>query len=251
MRIVACYSAKGGVGKTASAVNLAWWCAARGRSTVLVDLDPQGASSFYFRGDPARAKAGKKLLQGRSPLTEHLQGTDYPNLDLLPAHKGFRGADALLAQADKPRRALADLLGALESQYDLVLLDCPPTLGLLAESIFAAADRILVPVTPSTLAERSYAQMLALYADQGGKPKRLRPFFTMVQIRKTLHRETMERMRAQYPRFARHFVPHARDVEYMGVHQAPLLAYAPRSVAAQAYHAIFIEHCGELIRSVA
>ena len=229
MRIVACYSAKGGVGKPASAVNLAWWCAARGRSTVLVDLDPQGASSFYFRGDPARAKAGKKLLQGRSPLTEHLQGTDYPNLDLLPAHKGFRGADALLAQADKPRRALADLLGALESQYDLVLLDCPPGITETSDQVMRAADLIVVPVIPSPLSERAYAEV----ADKLGKRAALMPVHSMVDKRRKLHAEAL----ARHPDWP--VVPMASLIEQMAAKRAAIGGFAPRSAAAQAFQALW------------
>ncbi len=248
MRIVACYSAKGGVGKTATAVNLAWWCAARGRATLLLDLDPQGASTFYFHAKPADKKWGRKLLQDDADIVSQIQATDFPNLDILPAHKGFRNIDAALAN-DSGR--LASTFSALEAQYDVLILDCPPTMGPLAENIFNVADWVVTPVVPTTLAERSYEQLLAFFDDKGWKPKRLRPFFTMVQSRKTLHRDTMDTMRARHPRFARGFIPHSRDVEYMGLKQAPLMSYAPRCPAALAYHAVFVEHCGKLIRSIA
>lgn len=251
MKIMACYSSKGGVGKTATAVNLAWWFAARGRSTLLFDLDPQGASSYYFRVRAANRKWGKHFLDTCGDLMEQVRASDYPNLDVLPAHKGFRNADAMMHSADKGRDQLSHVLEGLEAHYDAVVLDCPPTMGPLAEGIFVAADRIMVPVVPTTLAERSYEQLVQFFADKGWKESRLRPFFTMAQVRKTLHRETMHSLRVRHPRFARAFVPHARDVEYMGQHQAPLMAYAPRCVAAQAYHAIFVEHCGKYVRSVA
>ncbi len=248
MKVVACYSAKGGVGKTATAVNLAWWVAARGRTTLLIDLDPQGASSFYFRSRPANKKWGRRMLESDNDILDAVQGSDYPNLDVLPAHKGFRNMDAALGD-DRDR--LATTFGALEAQYDVLILDCPPTMGPLAENIFNVADWVITPVVPTTLAQRSYEQLLAFFEDKGWKPKRLRPFFTMVQSRKILHQDTMKIMRTQHPRFARSFVPHSRDVEYMGLKQAPLLSYDPRCPAALAYHAVFVEHCGKLIRSIA
>ena len=248
MKIVACYSAKGGVGKTATAVNLAWWFAARGRSTLLLDLDPQGASSFYFRTTEGSKKWSQKTLTDDS-LLEGVQASEFPNLDVLPAHRSLRKLDQTLA--DSRRDALAAALTVFEAQYDILVLDCPPTLGRLAENIFTMADNVLVPVVPTTLAERSWEQLTSFFAEKDWKPKRLRPFFTMVQARKTLHRDTMETLRTRYPRFARSFVPHSRDVEYMGLKQAPLLSYAPKCPAALAYHAVFIEHFGKLIRSVA
>jgi chromosome partitioning protein len=251
MKMIACYSSKGGVGKTATAVNLAWWCAARGRATLLADLDPQGASSFYFRVNPAKKNWGKILRGRQAELGDQIRASEYPNLDVLPAHQGFRNVDVLLAAAEQSHKRLKHSLGTLESHYDLVILDCPPTMGPLAEAIFHAADRILLPVIPTTLAERSLEQLLDFFAQQGWKTKAIRPFFNMVQGRKTLHRDTIARLRARVPHLAQATVPHARDVEYMGEQQAPLLATTPHCAAALAFDAVFSEHCGKLVQTLA
>lgn len=248
MKVIACYSSKGGVGKTAAAVNLAWWLAARGRSTLLLDLDPQGASSFYFRVKSGGKKWSKKL-GAEDALLDSIQESEYPNLDILPAHHSLRKMDSTLA--DSSRETLADSLSVLEAHYDILVLDCPPTMGRLAENIFNAANWVLTPVVPTTLAERSWEQLQAFFEEKGWKPKRLRPFFSMVQARKTLHRDTMATLRVRNTNFPQAFIPHSRDVEYMGLKQAPLLSYAPQCPAALGYHAVFIAHFGKLIRSIA
>lgn len=97
MKILACDSLKGGVGKTASAVNLAYWAAKSGYRTLLLDLDSQGASSFYFRGkSPAKKNWGKRLLKAYGDVIKQVKESDFKNLDVVPAHLSFRNFDVLL-----------------------------------------------------------------------------------------------------------------------------------------------------------
>ncbi|MEM8963006.1 MAG: AAA family ATPase, partial [Acidobacteriota bacterium] len=93
MQIVAVTSMKGGVGKTAAAVNLAYVAADEGARTLLWDLDPQGASAFYYRIRPRVRRGAKKLLYGKSELDAHIRATDYIGLDLIPADLSYRKLD--------------------------------------------------------------------------------------------------------------------------------------------------------------
>jgi chromosome partitioning protein len=124
MLIIACYNIKGGVGKTATAVNLAYRSAAVGARTLVWDLDPQGAASFYFRIKPKVKGGAKKLLAShvakkKGLLKDAIKGTDYANLDLLPADFSYRNMDLLLEDTGKPQRRLAKLLKPLADDYDM------------------------------------------------------------------------------------------------------------------------------------
>ena len=129
MRIYATYNIKGGVGKTTTAVNLAYLAATEGLRTVLWDLDPQGAASFMFRVKPRVKGGGKALIRGKRALDDAIKGTDFDNLDLIPGRlhlpehgpaAGQRGREAG-EPASSPK-----LLAPLAAEYDAVFLDCPP-----------------------------------------------------------------------------------------------------------------------------
>ena len=161
MRIVATYSIKGGVGKTSAAVNLAALAARDGRRTLLWDLDPQGAASFLLRVKPKVKGGGRKLVRGRRDPVDVLKGTDVEGLDLLPADFSYRHLDLVLDKSKKPLRGLGRVLASLADGYDLAVLDCAPSISLVSESVFDAADLLLVPLVPSTLSVRTLEQLYA------------------------------------------------------------------------------------------
>ena len=102
MKTIAIYNIKGGVGKTATAVNLSFLASLDGANTLLWDLDPQGAASFYCRIKAKVEGGGKELIEGKSDIEEAVKGTDYENLDLLPADFTYRHMDTFLAQTGHP-----------------------------------------------------------------------------------------------------------------------------------------------------
>ena len=159
MKVVSCYSIKGGVGKTATSVNIAYMAAEAGYRTLLVDLDPQGASSFYFRVKPSKKQRGKRLINASQSLFKQIKASDFENLDIIPAHMSFRHFDNLLGQLKKSNNRLSKTFETLSKDYDLIVLDCPPTLSYLSEAVFTASDVIFVPVIPTTLSERTYEQL--------------------------------------------------------------------------------------------
>lgn len=242
MKILATYNIKGGVGKTAAAVNLAHLAARGGARVLLWDLDPQGAATFYFRVK-AKVKGGtKKLLQKGADAGERVRGTDFPGLDLLPADFSYRHMDIVLDGAKNPARRLARLLAPLEPEYDYAFLDCPPSISLVSEAVFGVAHALLVPIIPTTLSLRTLEQILAFRERAGlGGALALLPFFSLVDRRKRLHREILEALPAERPELLRSHVPYAAEVERMGVRRQPLTAYAPRCASARAYEKLWEE----------
>lgn len=240
MRTLAVYNLKGGVGKTATAVNLAFLAAVEGRRTLLWDLDAQGAASFYLRVKP-KIKGGKKLLRGERDLIEAIHPTEFDGLDLLPSDLSYRRFDLVLDGAKKPEQHLARLIEPLEVEYDLVVLDCPPSVSLLSEAVLHAADVLLVPVIPTTLSLRTLEQIERFVADKGPRKLRLAPFFCMVDGRKSLHRDLTARPADHNPAFLHASIPYASVVERMGLARAPLPAWAPTSPACSAYLALWRE----------
>lgn len=243
MKIIACYSNKGGVGKTASAVNIAYAFAKAGARVLLCDLDPQGASGFYFRMKPSKKLLDEAFFKDVERFAKAIRGSDFDNLDILPANMTFRDFDVFLSRMKNSRSRLEKSLKAVRDDYDIILLDCPPNISTLAENVFEAADHIVVPVIPTTLSERTFEQLLDfLKTHAEGDKKKILAFFSMVQKQKTLHVETMARMREVYPkRFLAAEIPFASDIERMGMHRAPVASFAQSRPAAKAYDALYCE----------
>jgi chromosome partitioning protein len=234
LKILATYNIKGGVGKTATAVNLAHLAAREGARTLVWDLDPQGAASFYFRIKP-KVKGFQKLLDHKKALDDVVKGTDFEQLDLIPADFAYRNLDLALADYKKPVRQLLKLLRPLSEEYDFLFLDCAPSISLVSENVFYAADALLVPMIPTTLSLRTYDQLVGYLDGSELKHTKVLPFFSMVDRRKRLHREIIENLPETRPGILRTDIPYASQVELMGIHRAPLTAFAPGCPAGLAY----------------
>jgi len=246
MHIVGVYNIKGGVGKTATAVNLAWLAAQEGYRTLVWDLDPQAAATFYFRVLPGVEGGSGSLVGGKSALDTLIRHTDYANLDLLPSDFSYRTMDFDLDQAAKPAKQLLKLLRPLSQRYDYLFLDCPPNVSLVSENVFRAADALLIPTIPTTLSQRTLQQLLEFLQGHGLDVVKLLPFFSMVDRRKALHLRMLEDLPQLYREMLRTPIPYASDIERMGVHRAPIFTYARRSPGAHAYEALWQEIKGRL-----
>jgi cellulose biosynthesis protein BcsQ len=240
VKIYATYSIKGGVGKTTAAVNLAYLSAASGYRTLLWDLDPQGAASFLFRIKPRVKGGGKALIRGTKDLGGAIKGTDYEDLDLLPADFTYRNMDLLLAGAKAPSR-LAELLRPLAAEYDHVFLDCPPSISLVSENVMQAADVLLVPLIPTTLSVRTLEQLTEFVSGFTGHRPEIRAFFSMVDRRKRLHQDITAKLLAERSGVAATPIPSLSIIERMSAERAPVAAFSPRSQAAQAFLALWEE----------
>jgi cellulose biosynthesis protein BcsQ len=233
--VLATYNIKGGVGKTSAAVNLAYLASREGARTLLWDLDPQGASTYLFRVRPKVRGGGRKLVRLKSNVSKLVKGTDHDGLDLLPADFSYRHMDLVLKRFKRPTRRLMRVLEPLRGDYDYVFLDCPPSISLVSESVFEAADALLVPIIPATLSSRTLAQLETLVH---GDPRVL-AFFSMVDGRKRMHREVMEHLRAGHPSVLHSAIPASAEVERMGSERNVLAGFAPHGRAAIAYEALW------------
>jgi cellulose biosynthesis protein BcsQ len=234
-RVLATYNIKGGVGKTSAAVNLAWLASRGGSRTLLWDLDPQGASTYLFRVRPKVRGGGRKLVRGKSEAVRLIKGTDYQRLDLLPADFSYRHLDLALDSMKEPTERLGRVLGQVRGDYDFIFLDCPPSISLVSESVFEAADALLVPIIPATLSSRTFEQLATLV---DGGPMVL-AFFSMVEVRKSLHREVMAKLRAAHVTMLGAAIPSADEVERMGDERRTVHEIAPGGRAALSYQALW------------
>ncbi len=241
MKILALYNIKGGVGKTAAAVNLGFCAARDGYRTLVWDLDPQGAASFYFRIRAKVKGGGRKLIAGKRRLEDQIRGTDFAGLDLLPADFSYRRMDQDLEATRRPVRQLAQLLEPLSAQYDVVMLDCAPSITLVSEAIFVAADALVVPTIPTTLSLRTLDRLARHLDKRGRRRAELLPFLSMVDRRKKLHRSICDGDAARRHGILSAVIPNATLVEQMGLHRAPVGAWAPSSPAARAYVSLWRE----------
>ena len=238
---IALYSNKGGVGKTAAAVNLAYLAAAGEAATLLCDLDAQGSSTFYFRVQPGIKRKARGLVKGNKEVLDSVKATDYPGLDLLPADFSHRRLDLEYAERKKPTARLAKALEPLRPEYEFMILDCPPTINLLAENIFTLADVLLTPLIPTPLSLMAHRQLLDFLRQHDYQPERVYAFFSMVDARKRLQRELIVEARTTLPHVLQTAIPYLATVEQMGVHRAPVGAFAASTTAAIAYQDLWAE----------
>jgi chromosome partitioning protein len=241
MEIIAVYNIKGGVGKTTTAVNLAFRSAAEGWPTLIWDLDSQAAATYILRRDAHIEGGSKELIGGDSDTAELAVTTDYANLDLLPADLSYRRMDVHLHKRKNPATRLLKLMRPLQERYASVILDCAPGMSLVSENVMHAANALVVPLLPSPLSVRMLEQLYEFVRDQGWVDLKVLPFFSMVDRRKGLHVETMASLREKYPTILATEVPYGSQYERISMRRAPIESYAPASIAAETYRQLWRE----------
>ena len=204
------------------------------------DLDPQGAATFFFRIKPGFKGGAERLIGRKGELAEHVKESDLVGLHLVPADFSLRHLDLHLDEVDHSTQRLGTLLEPLTEHYDLAILDCPPGITLTSEAVFGTADALLVPTIPTTLSVRTLGQLTGFLSADGSSPAIL-PFVSMLDRRKALHRELLERLEHREPQFLHAAIPNASAVERMGVQRAPVGEFAPRTAAAKAFTALWAE----------
>jgi chromosome partitioning protein len=240
MTIIALFNLKGGVGKTASAVNLAYLSAQDDFKTLLWDIDPQGSSSFYFKAKQKHKGDIKKLLSNDLDMEDAVKETDFPKLDLIAADHSFKSMDVMMDEFRSSKKKLKSVLAPLSKDYDFVFIDCPPGLSALSENIFHAVDVVLMPVIPTTLSVRTYHMVKDYFKDKELSMSKMMCFFTMVDLRKNMHNEVMTELYKD-KRFFENYIPYLSDVEKMGIHRGPIESFARSSYAAKCYRDLWDE----------
>ena len=240
MIVIALYNLKGGVGKTASCVNFSYLAAKEGYKTLLWDIDPQGATSFYFQAKPKAHLGIKKLISKDADLGNVLMETGYENLEIIPADNSAKSFDVMLEEMRGNKNRLKGVLKQFNGEYDFVFIDCPPGFSALSENIFSAADIVLMPVIPTTLSVRTYNMVKDYFKEKEIDPAKLMCFFTMTDLRKNMHHEIMELL-FKDKRFFGNYIPYLSDVEKMGIHKKPIEEFARSGNAARCYRELWRE----------
>lgn len=240
MITIALYNLKGGVGKTASCVNFAYLAASEKFRTLLWDIDPQGATTFYYNIKPKDSTAIRDLVGKNADIESAVMTSEYENLDIIPADLSARSMDIMMEEMKTAKKRLKSLLQPYQKEYDFVFIDCPPGLSTLSENIFNAADIILMPVIPTTLSLRTYEMTKQYFKEKNLDLNKLACFFTMADIRRNMHNEVMEELYKDR-RFFQNYIPYLSDVEKMGIHKAPIEEFAKSSYAAQCYRELWEE----------
>ncbi|MBF0146090.1 MAG: AAA family ATPase [Magnetococcales bacterium] len=244
MKIYSIYNIKGGVGKTTSTVNLAYASASQGISTLIWDLDPQGATSYYLCHKTGIPGGVKNLMEQNIPLYEMIKSTGYPNLDLFPADASYRYFDQYFAETKKPDGCLKKMIKSFRNRYQRLFLDCPPGLSLLSDNILRVTDILLIPLIPTPLSLRSYNRLVKHLLKHDQWKLKVVPFFNMVNKNNSIHRIVTTNVCEKLPIFAKQTIPHSNIIEAMGIKRSPLAIYAPDSMEYKAIVSLWQEVIG-------
>jgi len=241
VRVTACTNQKGGVGKTTTVINLAAYLALSGTRTLVIDLDPQGNATSGL-GIDRRAVAGStyEALVDRTPIGDMVISTAIDGLDLVPSTPALSGAEVELAGASVRERRLAASLSELNGSYQRILIDCPPSLGLLTLNALTAADGVLIPIQTEYYALEGLSQLVnTIRRVREGLNPRLEiegVVLTMYDARTNLSAQVASEVR-------RHMngtvydtvVPRSVRLSEAPSHGLPIALYDPASRGANAY----------------
>ena len=240
-RVISVASQKGGVGKTTTAINLGACLAQESRRVLLIDIDPQGncTSGLGVNGND-QALSTYEVLIGQSEVKEALQSTALANLDLLPAGQRLSGAEVELVSMMARETRLKNSLAAIRDQYDYVLIDSPPSLGLLTINSLTASDSVLIPLQCEYLALEGLTQLISairLVQDHLNPSLRIEGvLLTMFDARLNLSQQVADEARKFFSdRVYRTVIPRNVKLSEAPSFGKPIVLYDAHSTGAESY----------------
>jgi chromosome partitioning protein len=237
---IACANQKGGVGKTTTVVNLASYLALAGDRVLVIDLDPQGNATSALGVDRSRDRSVYDAVIDDVQLRELSISTQVDRLTLVPSSIALAGAEVELTPLEQRERRLAGLIDPLRSDFDYILVDCPPSLGLLTINALTAADSTLIPIQCEYFALEGLGQLLAtirLVTDHLNPRLEVKgAVLTMHDGRTRLSSEVGEEVRRHLgERVYDAVIPRSVRLSEAPSHGLPIHLYAPNSRGAEAY----------------
>lgn len=252
--IISIVNQKGGVAKTTTAINLSAAIGAKGKKVLLVDLDPQGnATSGMGIDKKALEHTTYDVIMGETRPADAIVKTGFKNVSVLPSTQTLAEAEIRLLQFENKNLQLKKALLQVRDSYDVIIIDCLPSLGVVALNGLSAADRIIIPMQCEPYSLEGVAELLATVRRVKKTTNRglqiMGIVFTMLDKRLTVNKDVMESIKANFPEdtIFKTEIPRNVRISEAPSHGEPIMYYDPSSKGAEAYKRLaaeVIKKCG-------
>jgi chromosome partitioning protein len=240
-RIISIINEKGGTGKTTTAVSLGAFLARFGKKVLLVDLDPQCNATISLGFTPKKLNLSLyNAISEEVPLSETIKNTSLFNYDIAPATQDLAGSSIELLDKENREMVLAKILSPLQNEYDFILLDPPPSFGILTLNTLLAANEIIIPIQCEFFALKSLEQLFEIFdlleKNVGKNFKNIFGLLTMYDRRNVLSREISNEAKKVFPgKVFESIIPRSVKLAEAPKFGKTIFQYAPESRAARAY----------------